>query len=134
MSPAYSLDPEAVFSWVGIIMYLPQDAEQRELVTKAFRKYSMSMNLLADQYGGQTHWAKIELPEKFSGSGNSSSSQSCVYEDELNALRDRLSRKFPIDSFNECRAALDPENVLANHLIDELFASPRVAQSRADQY
>lgn len=34
MSPAFSKDPKAVYSWVGIIMYLPAgDVQQRELIT-----------------------------------------------------------------------------------------------------
>ena len=39
MSPAYSLDPDAVFTWVGIIMYLPHDAELRRRVTESFQRY-----------------------------------------------------------------------------------------------
>lgn len=39
MSPAFSLDPQAVFSWIGIIMYLPEDPIERAKITEAFQKY-----------------------------------------------------------------------------------------------
>ena len=78
------------------------------------------MNYLVDQYGGQPHWAKIELPEKRKKELTSASS----YEDELNEVRSRLSRKYPLESYIEYKTALDPENVLSNHLIDELFSMP----------
>lgn len=37
MSPAYSADPKSVFSWVGVIMYLPtDDPTQRKAITDRY--------------------------------------------------------------------------------------------------
>ena len=88
----------------------------------------MAINYIVDQYGGQAHWAKIELPERALGastSGNRSPGDhggGIQSDDELSSLRSRLRRKYPVDSFNEYRRVLDPENVLSNQLIDELFS------------
>ncbi len=126
MSPAYSTDPDDVFSWVGIIMYLPQDPKKRELVTSAFQRYYVtaiaihilrfyirycdSMNFLVDQYKGQAHWAKIELPNADSN-----------YESNINKMRTRIASKYPVSLFNEYRFALDPNSILSNRMVDELF-------------
>lgn len=89
-------------------------------------RYCASINYLVDQYGGQAHWAKIELPETGDMAVNGKVYAKAVvtnYEEELAVMRNRLMRKYPIDSFNEYRKVLDPENVLANQLIDELFVT-----------
>lgn len=39
MSPAAG-GPNSVHSWVGVIMYLPDEPEAREKVTDAFRRYT----------------------------------------------------------------------------------------------
>ena len=87
-------------------------------------RYCAAMNFLVDQYGGQAHWAKIELPSKKVSSAINKDvimDGAESYLNELNVLRSRLSRKFPIESYNEYRAVLDPTNVLSNHIVDELF-------------
>ena len=44
LSPAASEDPSEVFSWIGIIMYLPlADVGMRAKVTEAFRGYAATM-------------------------------------------------------------------------------------------
>jgi L-galactono-1,4-lactone dehydrogenase len=56
-------DPE-VFSWVGIIMYLPpnQGPASRAAITRAFDEYTALMEPLMTEYDAHVHWAKIELP------------------------------------------------------------------------
>ena len=64
MSPAYSSNPADVFSWVGIIMYLPPalSPAQRNEVVSAFELYTNALAPLCEEYGAVPHWAKIELP------------------------------------------------------------------------
>lgn len=64
MSPAYSSNPDDLFTWVGIIMYLPpsQSAEQRKEITDAFNRYTSILTPLLEEFGAVAHWAKIELP------------------------------------------------------------------------
>lgn len=75
------------------------------------------MNYLVDRYNGQAHWAKIELPDK--GSAD--------YEVNVQLMRQRLAKKYPLKMFNEYRAVLDPHNVLSNLLIDELISKSPVS-------
>ena len=69
MSPAYSDNPDDIFTWVGIIMYLPpsQTKEQRQAITEAFNKYTAQVAPLYAEYGARAHWAKIEIPAEDEG-------------------------------------------------------------------
>ena len=51
-SPAYSTDPEEVFSWVGIIMYLPpsQTEQQRADIQRRFDEYTQLIEPLLRKY------------------------------------------------------------------------------------
>lgn len=111
MSPAYSADPNDVFTWVGIIMYLPSDPLKRKEVTDAFNRYSSSIDYLVDEFGGVAHWAKIEAPAK-----------NIDYDDNLTRVRARLSKRYPLQQFNDYRSTLDPNNILANNAIEVLIA------------
>jgi len=57
MSPAYSSNARDVFSWVGIIMYLPPHGDQqRRLITEKFREYARAIEPLVEEFGGKIHW------------------------------------------------------------------------------
>jgi L-galactono-1,4-lactone dehydrogenase len=57
MSPAYSSNSRDVFSWVGIIMYLPPHGDQqRRLITDKFREYARAIEPLVEEFGGKIHW------------------------------------------------------------------------------
>ncbi|CAI7877912.1 unnamed protein product, partial [Closterium sp. NIES-54] len=97
-----------VYSWVGIIMYLPSnDPDQRASITKHFLDYKfLTARRLWDKYGAHEHWAKIEIPS-----------------DPTNRewLVARIARDFPVAKLNEYRQNLDPKNVLANDMLDVLL-------------
>ncbi|CAI5507046.1 unnamed protein product [Closterium sp. Naga37s-1] len=97
-----------VYSWVGIIMYLPSnDPDQRASITKHFLDYKfLTARRLWDKYGAHEHWAKIEIPS-----------------DPANRewLVARIARDFPVAKLNAYRQNLDPKNVLANDMLDVLF-------------
>jgi hypothetical protein len=63
MSPAFSKNAEDLFSWVGIIMYLPprQTPQQREEITASFDQYVNLLTPLFEEYGAVPHWAKVEV-------------------------------------------------------------------------
>lgn len=63
MSPAYSATEDDVFSWVGIIMYLPagKSDSEREEIKKSFNQYVQSLQPLLAEYQAQCHWAKLEV-------------------------------------------------------------------------
>ena len=72
MSPAYSEDPDALFSWVGVIMYLTtpegataaEEASSQARVEEAFTQYRELHQKITAEYGGVPHWAKVEVPER----------------------------------------------------------------------
>ncbi|XP_019254343.1 PREDICTED: L-galactono-1,4-lactone dehydrogenase, mitochondrial [Nicotiana attenuata] len=112
MSPAYSSADDDIFSWVGIIMYLPtMDARQRRQITEEFFHYRhMTQAQLWDLYSAFEHWAKIEVPKD---------------KEELAALQARLKKKFPVDAYNQARKELDPNRILSNNMLEKLFPSSR---------
>nr|7SML_A Chain A, L-GALACTONO-1,4-LACTONE DEHYDROGENASE [Myrciaria dubia] len=110
MSPASSPAEDDIFSWVGIIMYLPTgDARQRKEITEEFFHYRrMTQEWLWDRYSAYEHWAKIEVPKD---------------NEELAALQARLRKRFPVDAYNTARRELDPNKILSNNKLDKLFPS-----------
>lgn len=110
MSPASSSGEDDIFSWVGIIMYLPtMDARQRKEITEEFFHYRhLTQSRLWDQYSAYEHWAKIEVPKD---------------KEELAALQARLRKRFPVDAYNKARRELDPNKILSNNKLEKLFPS-----------
>lgn len=108
MSPAFSTADDDIFSWVGIIMYLPTtDARQRKDITDEFFHYRhLTQAELWDQYSAYEHWAKIEIPKD---------------KKELEALQARLRKRFPVDAYNKARRELDPNIILSNNMLEKLF-------------
>ncbi|XP_073034310.1 L-galactono-1,4-lactone dehydrogenase, mitochondrial-like isoform X1 [Primulina eburnea] len=108
MSPAYSSSEDDIFSWVGIIMYLPTtDARQRKEITEEFLHYrKLTQATLWDKYSAYEHWAKIEVPKD---------------KDELAAMQARLRKKYPVDAYNKARRELDPNRILSNNMLEKLF-------------
>ncbi|KAB2608343.1 L-galactono-1,4-lactone dehydrogenase [Pyrus ussuriensis x Pyrus communis] len=108
MSPASSTREDDVFSWVGIIMYLPTtDPRQRKEITEEFFHYRrLTQTQLWDKYSAYEHWAKIEVPKD---------------KDELAALQDRLRKRFPVDAYNKARRELDPNRILSINKLEKLF-------------
>ncbi|KAK1277710.1 hypothetical protein QJS04_geneDACA007409 [Acorus gramineus] len=108
MSPASSSAENDIFSWVGIIMYLPtMDARQRKEITDEYFHYRhLTQTRLWGEYSAYEHWAKIEVPKD---------------KDELAALQARLRKRFPVDLYNKARSELDPNRILSNNTIEKLF-------------
>ena len=61
MSPAFSTDPADIFSWVGVILYVPanQDTQGREAIRQAFVQYCQVIEPVLQKYNAQVHWAKV---------------------------------------------------------------------------
>ncbi|KAK3446591.1 hypothetical protein EUGRSUZ_A02267 [Eucalyptus grandis] len=108
MSLASSPAEDDIFSWVGVIMYLPtSDARQRKEITEEFFHYRrLTQERLWDRYSAYEHWAKIEVPKD---------------NEELAALQARLRKRFPVDAYNKARRELDPNKILCNNKLEKLF-------------
>jgi hypothetical protein len=61
MSPAASDKPDEVFTWIGIIMYMPpgQSPESRDAITRRFEDYVRALEPIYEEYGAFPHWAKV---------------------------------------------------------------------------
>jgi len=112
LSPAYSADPEAVFSWVGVIMYLPTDDPlERSRITAKFREYvHLCEDELLPKFGALWHWAKLEPPAADDAEGRG-------------RLRRYLRQHYPVDRFNSLRRRWDPKGILASDFIEACFGS-----------
>ena len=116
MSPAHGL-PGELFSWVGIIMYLPvseseNDEQKRQEITHRFK--GEYCNLLREigqlsKYNAVSHWAKLEVPNTIH---------------DLIQLKKSLGQKYPLDEFNALRLEYDPKNILGNDLINLVLGTP----------
>ena len=111
MSPAHSTNPDDVHSWVGIIMYLPEDPAARQDVTDAFHEYAEHCELeLMPKYKAKWHWAKLEP-------GTS--------KERVQGIRAYLKERYDVDRFNFVRHALDPENNLGNSWLNSILPLTR---------
>ena len=107
LSPAASPSPSNIYSWIGIIMYLPlDDLKVRAEVTKLFKGYSSLMRGVLNGMEAQEHWAKIEFP------GDSKEKEEMIR---------RIRSRYPVHKVKELRTRFDPNNILGNELLDTLF-------------
>lgn len=108
MSPASSSNPDQIFSWVGVILYLPSaEKDARRAITQRFHEFYATYRDFMEPYGAAEHWAKIEWPRDPA---------------ERQKMRDRLKRRYPLDKFKQARDEVDPHHILSNHIVDELCA------------
>ncbi|KAL3788572.1 hypothetical protein ACHAW5_004888 [Stephanodiscus triporus] len=121
LSPAYAGSREsgsyyakhALFSWVGVIMYLPSDdldptGYRREFITRSFKDgYCKMVREVGAKYGAMCHWAKLELGDD---------------DDDgvAEGVRERLGPRV-VGAYNAARATYDPNGVLSCSLIDRIF-------------
>jgi len=105
MSPAHG---NGLFSWVGIINYLPsEDPDQRHKITESFTgRYCEMMRRVGQPMGAVTHWAKIEQPKSMA---------------QLELAKSALQERYPVEKFNALRKQLDPKGILSSAHIDVLF-------------
>eukprot|EP00929_Paragymnodinium_shiwhaense_P046839 TRINITY_DN23829_c0_g1_i2.p1 TRINITY_DN23829_c0_g1~~TRINITY_DN23829_c0_g1_i2.p1 ORF type:complete len:582 (+),score=124.91 TRINITY_DN23829_c0_g1_i2:74-1819(+) len=105
LSPAHSKNADAIFSWVGIIMYITGDDEVASQTRDRFKEYAMHHADKTFQYGGVFHWGKIDL-NFHDGS------------ERAEALKQQMRRRFDVTYFKELRRKLDPKGILSNRLIE----------------
>ncbi len=119
----------ALFSWVGIIMYLPSEdfdptGYRREFITQSFKEeYCKLVRHVGKKYGIMCHWAKLEVS---SNDNEDESGDDGVAE----SVRDHFGPKV-IRAYNAARAMYDPKGVLSCPLIDRIFGP--VASSTPDK-
>jgi len=101
---------DSLFSWVGIIMYLPtQDPAERKAIEDAFYDYKQVVEKINEEgdFKAVTHWAKIEVPRT---------------DEVVEQERKKLAKRYPLKAFEELRSKVDPKRVLTNDLIDTLLS------------
>jgi len=107
MSPAFSKDEKAIFSWVGVIMYTFD--EQAAEIKDKFRRYAEKHADQTFKYGGAFHWAKIDLDFHQGPS-------------RLADLKKHYGQRFDLVEFAKLRNSLDPKNLFGNKLTDTALA------------
>lgn len=109
MSPAYSLDPDEVFTWIGVIMYLPSELSdaKKEQVKNNFRVYSKLVQQLCDEYGAVPHWAKLELL-----------TDDKEYNDRV---RHQLHKRYDLELYGSVRSLCDPHGILMNNVTSAIL-------------
>ena len=98
-----------MYSWVGIIMYLPEGEgakRQRDDIKNSFWRYKGACERLWGPIGAVEHWAKIEMPQTMK---------------EKVALQLRTANKYPLDVFNAVRSLFDPKGILSNELMSTIL-------------
>merc|ERR1712087_291311 len=103
MSPSYSEDKNAIFSWVGVIMYTFDDKAQ--LIKDKFRSYAEKHADQTFKYGGTFHWAKIDLDFHKGAT-------------RLAELKAQYAKRHDLVEFRKLRKTLDPHNLFGNKLTD----------------
>lgn len=113
MSPASEKPDKQLpdfYSWVGIIMYLPDehdDPVQRKKITEAFKSYKgICERRLWPKVGAVEHWAKIEMPQN---------------EKDKILLQQRTAQKYPTEAFKAICGIFDPHGILRNELTDTIL-------------
>merc|ERR1719231_776860 len=101
MSPAFSRDVEQIFSWVGVIMYITDEA-RAPTIAKRFQEYAIRHADQTFRYDGTMHWGKLDL--------------SFHEGTRLQALRENMRRRFDVDAFLSAKKELDPNNIFSNRL------------------
>lgn len=100
----------SLYSWVGIIMYLPDASEEesgvRDEIAQAFRKYKRECEQFWPKFRAVEHWAKIEMP---------------VSDEERVALQLRMADKYPLEAFKAVRSLFDPKGILSTDLMRTLL-------------
>lgn len=111
LSPSYSANPDDIFSWVGVIMYITGEDTEVE-VREKFKSYAMAHADQTFRYGGVFHWGKIDL---------------AFHEgtQRLRALREQMRHRFDLVSFLAARKQLDPKCILSNELVEKTLDASR---------
>lgn len=112
----------AMYSWVGIIMYLPDATlgnDAREKITNAFKHYKglCEEHLWSDARAVE-HWAKIEMPDTAEGKAR---------------LQLRTFQKYPTEAFKAVCSIFDPHGILRNELTDAILGLETNATTEESQ-
>lgn len=111
-------DRHALFSWVGVIMYLPSEdfdptGFRRDFITRSFKdKYCKLVRRVGEKYGLMCHWAKLEVSED--------PNNACGGVAE--SVRARFGPQV-VSAFNAARDLYDPKRLLSCPLLDQVFGS-----------
>ena len=106
----------ALFSWVGVIMYLPSEdfdptGYRRQFITDYFTDvYCRLVRKVGEKYNIMCHWAKLEVSDDPNDSNG----------DVAASVRKHFGPSV-VDSFNAARDKYDPKGILSSSTIDQVF-------------
>jgi len=100
LSPAFSSNDRDIFTWIGIIFYLPNDdMQQRAKLLECFQSYRRNLERITNMHNAKTHWAKVEVPEDIA---------------ERKAQQMRLEEMYPLTQTRTILSLVDPHKILSN--------------------
>jgi len=106
----------SLFSWVGVIMYLPSEdfdptGYRRQFITEFFKdKYCKLVRKVGEKYDIMCHWAKLEV----SNDPNDSNAEVAA------SVRKHFGPSV-VAAFNSARDKYDPKRILSSSVIDQVF-------------
>ena len=109
-----------LFSWVGIIQYMPSaDTPVRSAVTASFKhRYEAECRRrLWGKYHALPHWAKAETDG--------------LSDAETRQLLGWVRDAYPVEAFEDVRMQLDPRRVLRNARLDSIVTAAALMEKRA---
>lgn len=136
LSPAYSEDPDQIFHWVGIIMYMPEafdlsDTSERAVaarsrrrdITRQFQRYAYAKEALAarPEFNGFAHWSKVEVGDFGLVTDEQEDVDSGYRLHRVAQMRERYAQRFPAAAFDHVRSLLDPKGILSNDIVESLL-------------
>ena len=111
LSPTFRAndDHNDLFSWVGIICYLPmKNSAMRLKIEEMFQRYCELLTKV-DKHGKFeciVHWGKVQIPST---------------SEKLEELKLSISQRFDLEKFRKIREIFDPNHCLSNQLIEVLL-------------
>ena len=110
MSLAHSRFKNEIFTWVGIIQFIPNEVLKQE-ISHSFREFAKMFVKHGNVYNANIHWGKVDLD--FVDGEN--------FEENLEIVKNNISNRCDVERFIAVKKVLDPKGVLGNGLIESLF-------------
>lgn len=97
-----------LYSWVGIIMYIPvEDEERRGEIARRFAEYKKVVHReVFFRFNAREHWAKIMEPKN---------------QQSVREIRKHIDARYPIKEFNRVRNIVDPKGIMSSAYTDKMF-------------
>lgn len=136
LSPAFSSQNRALFTWVDMPMYIPAGADA-DRVSKAFYHYSSLVEgRMMQRYNARWQWSSLE---NFQSLAVSLPVDETVVASRLQIVHEQLHTQLGpfLPSYNRLRSDLDPTSIHSNQWVEDMFGrvgEPTTSIAAADTF